>query len=599
MDTRLEYILKLIIEKLLQYDFVIHTVIILILLFFLGSVICISYVFIYIINESKSIKIYLIEFYHSLINPIIDYSYKIFILIKNIFYIPLGVDYRVFKKEFFIIKNINNSAEYELVTNLYPIAPKSNYKLLCFTVICIAFYIFWATKNIIETLYSACGNDLFVRSFPFIIAFVVYLLDVWIIRSYSISFKKKPFKTFLLLLFRLTVSLCVATLASFHILTVYFNGEIVENGKKIRKERIDAQIMRHNERIAYSNEYKLLASYRDQLLKAEYDFAYELHCLEYLKKGKKNNEEIESFKVDKFDSIINKYYLPYENDPNIYTKFKSIVEIKEKSEKIKTEKENLKCQGIVLGEEPYCKSGIADKNCPNLFERAKNCYINYYNTFGLSKSKSVYLYGIQGNSEIINLPNNDNSVIYFKFNELKEKLFERVGISDDETGEIGIKTALDEIKKQLAGAGYFGAFIIIAPAIILFLFELTVVFTKFIWGYTPLDKYMSDLNEETLFNLNNNGMYQPFITNKILTSYFYCSSEFCFEDHVVNITNSIKRMIYPLLKSRFFSAIIYFILIAIVYNIIKSQLNPWYINCFESFFNEFFNIIYDYMVKHR
>lgn len=122
-----------------------------------------------------------IDLYKSLWNPIIDYSFRITVVLKNLYWLPLGVDHRIFKAKYKKVENVNGNAEIVDVENLFPIAPKSGYFLLCGTVWGISFYVWYAISHIVITIYGP-KHDEFIGNLPYLLGAVVALIDTWILR---------------------------------------------------------------------------------------------------------------------------------------------------------------------------------------------------------------------------------------------------------------------------------------------------------------------------------------------------------------------------------------------------------------------------------
>lgn len=216
----------------------------------------------------------IVELFIALWNPLLDYSFKLIIGAKNLYWLPVGVDHRIFKENYGKIISVNGKAEHISINNAFPIAPKSGYFLLCMTVWAVSFYIWYAVTHSLESIYGKTTDEL-LSKLPYLLAAIVALLDIWILRSHALTSKiisKK--QSYLITALRLIVSTCIASIAAFHFFSVEYSADI----KIAAKNRM-------YELTKVSSDYSRLLSIRDSVVKAHFESDAKKECARILSTG--------------------------------------------------------------------------------------------------------------------------------------------------------------------------------------------------------------------------------------------------------------------------------------------------------------------------
>jgi hypothetical protein len=486
------------------------------------------------------------QLYLALWNPIIDYSFKVFVGIKNLYYFPIGVDHRIFRSTYSRISNDSGRATLKSEKNLYPVTPKANYHLLCLTVWAVAFYIYWAVKSIILTLYKNTPEDAFTHSLPLIIAIATFLLDVWIVRSYEFipSAGKKSSKIAVTVL-RFFVSICTASLAAFHILSISFANEITEVSRNLQLINITK-----------TADYQQLTHYRDNLAIADFNSQGLRHCLNVLTTGRSKGQGKIVFPSTEFDRIYQIYLLPPEQTSSI----KNINQLKVMQ---------YDCSLIAREDEPVCQVAWADsKSCPRFASNAKKGFIEDVGHFGLSETlKRGWFDVTKSYPELLKLEEKDTDKD--KKTPLKatyEALYKKIFVDKFESNaKNDISIALGAIEKKAPSYGFFGIFLLLAPVLIVALFEFSVLIVKTIWGRSQIDAYLHQIDNDSGKTIIS-GTVTP-----LQNSYLDFSSDFYLQDHISNVLGVFSKVIQPLMESKIFSLIVFFALFVGVFKLIEME----------------------------
>ena len=508
-------------------------------------------------NNATAVHAKLTELYNALWNPLVDYSFKVPLIIKNTFYYPIAIDHRSFLLDYKRVYNTNGKAELILVKNKFPITPKANYQLLCLTTWLVTMYVLWATISITRQLYGSQQQDEFTRAIPFIIAIAVFMLDVWLVRSHAINFAnrhwiKKVSVYLLMLVARLLVITCTASLAAFHILAHTFSNEI-ENAARISSYKATEKTAKYSE----------LVTIRDQLVTAEYNSKGNQLCLNLLTKGRSKSETDVSFDAAEYNKILKLRLLPSEqNDP------KTILRLEATTPPVTS----IHCNVIVRSTEGQCVSGWADKiNCPRFATYAKRGFEADAKVFGVAETLRRGWFEVEKSYPDLKKETGDQTLIS-RYIQLRKELFDDF----DKSVRADFSIAIDVIQWKLPRYSLLGLFLLLTPVIILMVFEGWVLIAKTMWGESKSDSYLKNLDSDTAHTLNGNP------ASSLQSSHLLMSSDFHIQDHLGQIMLVLGSMIHPLLKSKIIAAVILPILAIAVSYIFISEFFTTFHNIFDA-----------------
>lgn len=160
------------------------------------------------------------DLFTSILFAILDYTIKFYYFWKNIFYFPLGVDHRVFKRSNSKLILDQGKIISKQQTNAFYIGLRPTYALICITTYTIAVWIFHSISNTFAP-FVVDQNKLLLYSL--ITACAVFLCDVSIIRTLIVIEVKRvngvkkndKLLSVFLIIYRMVIVLATGALLSF------------------------------------------------------------------------------------------------------------------------------------------------------------------------------------------------------------------------------------------------------------------------------------------------------------------------------------------------------------------------------------------------
>lgn len=459
-----------------------------------------------------------VDLFVSLWNPILDYSFKLIVGAKNLYWLPIGVDHRIFKEKFGRVVSVGGKAEIEKLDNQYPIAPKSGYFLLCTTVWAVAFYIWYAVTHSLESIYGKTTDEL-LSKLPYLLAAIVALLDTWILRSHALTSKQiSKYQSRLITALRLVVSTCIASIAAFHFFSVEYAADI-KNSARDRKYDL-AKV---------SADYSRLVSQRDEVVKSHFESDAKRECARILSTGSEGKSKIPVFSKEKYLEIAALYKTPSELQSNTTIPQPSGVR-------------DIECEAIKTTKEPECKLARADRSaCPRLTAEAKEGFRRDVHLFGTDGAIARSWFEVSSAFPELLRPRVEASDSDIgKLKSLQERIFP-TGFAEDATGDLGI--ASTTIARKIANENLLALFLLLSPVIVLAVYEFSIIVVKSIWGITSVDDYLVEVDRQTRANIQGHGR------GSVLANDLKFSSDFSMQDHLGQIFAAIRQFIEPLVQS--------------------------------------------------
>lgn len=499
------------------------------------------------------------ELYYCIFNFFIDYTHKAIVVSKNILLFPLGVDHRIFKNKYKRMENANGRARLIEITNDHAITPKANHYLLCMTIWAISAYVYWAMKSSLSLIYPDSSTD--IRLFlPYALAAVVFLLDVWIVRSYGfVEMNRGIFQRILLTALRFGVSACIAGIAAFHILSSQYSDDIDQEMEFVSLTKI-----------SNTDDYKHLEGLRNRLLIAEYYSDANKFCLNLLSTGAKNKASATAYQSNNLDAILLKYKLP----PEVNVKIGAL------------KVGNVNCSIYLTEKEPTCKAAWADKKtCVRLAREAKKNFESDVDVFGIDITKKRGWFGVEESfPDLLSLrPSNGKSLLE-NYSDEYAKIFGSTRGTKKHTGDMAL--AVRVIENKLTTSPTFAILLLLAPIMVFGIFEFSLLIIKTTWGESSIDLYLSLLDQSSKYRLNGgNGSTDP----KAEISEHNYSSDFNLQDHVGSIVDTIGKLLQPLIESRIMSIVLFSALIYALVRLAMIEISSPFVSTIHDFFGGLFD----------
>jgi hypothetical protein len=483
-----------------------------VLAFFIGLLVALR-------SKLPAFRAAIADLFVALWNPLLDYTFRLIVGAKNLYWLPVGIDHRIFKEKYGRVVNNGGKAEIDKTTNLYPIAPKSGYFLLCATVWAVAFYIWFAVTHSLESIYGQT-TDLLLSKLPYLLAAIVALLDIWILRSHALTSKSiSPHQSWLITALRLVVSTCIASIAAFHFFSVEYAADI----KNAAHDRM-------YELAKSSADYSRLLATRDALVKAHFDSDAKLECARILSTGSEGKTTVPKFPKEKYLEIAALYRTPPElQSPPTQLNLPAGV----------TDKE---CEAVKTNKEPECKLARADRvACPRLTSEAKEGFRRDVALFGTDAAVSRGWFEVSTAFPELLLPRVDaKDSIAGKYQTSQNAIFP-ADFAKDAIGDLGI--ASTTIAKKIAEENVIALFLLLSPVVVLAVFEFSIIVIKSIWGITSIDDYLVEVDKQTRNNISGAGIAS------ILAAELKFSSDFSMQDHLGQIFSALRQFVEPLVQS--------------------------------------------------
>lgn len=310
-------------------------------------------------------------------SAIADYILKAINTSKNIFYYPIGVDGRVFKKKY---RKIEYSFTQNLKTTLPPIIKweikdienkyYSPFKIWMGTLCLMTFAIaFWVAHSVAKTFFPFISDMQSLAFYTIALSVSVFFCDVAIIRASTRIYINKAIKksddwfvASWLFVFRLIIVISTAALLAFSFSIPFLQSSL---NKKLQQTA--------TKEIYDGKEISDLNSERNELATALYALQAKRYCTNFSISGIKNNPV---YKNDNFRDILNS--LPSalaENKPSTVT----VVDIK--------------CDQFLNLDEPPCKTPNITDSCPNAMRLAREVFAEALPLVGDLDARSAYNLG--------------------------------------------------------------------------------------------------------------------------------------------------------------------------------------------------------------
>lgn len=499
------------------------------------------------------------DLYYCIFNFFIDYTHKAIVISKNILLFPLGVDHRIFKNKYKRMESINGRAKLIEIKNDHPITPKANHYLLCMTIWAISAYVFWAMKSSLSLIYTDSTSD--IRSFlPYALAGVVFLLDVWIVRSYGfVEMNRGIFQRIMLTILRFGVSACIAGIAAFHILSSQYSDDIDQEMKSVSLVKI-----------SNTDGYKHLEGLRNQLLIAEYYSNANKFCLNLLSTGAKDKASAMVYHSSNLEAISLKYKLPPEVNGKIGTPGVG----------------NVNCSIYLTEKEPTCKVAWADnKTCVRLSREAKKNFESDVDVFGVDITKKRGWFGVEESFPgLLSLrPSNGKSLLE-TYRDEYASIFGEARSTQKHNGDMAL--AVRVIESKLAASPTFAILLLLAPIMVFGIFEFSLLIIKTTWGESSIDLYLSLLDQSSKYRLNGgNGSSDP----KAELSEHNYTSDFNLQDHVGSMLDTIGKLLQPLIESKIMSIVLFSVLIYALVRLAMIEASSPFVSTIHDFFSGLFD----------
>lgn len=420
---------------------------------------------------------------------ILDFFFVLYYRLRTLFLFPIGLPYEIFSKETKSIaikaqaeSNISNKAEFTALSiaakeNNYIIHGNQRMLLICLFYWATVGYLFYAYREVFqkighESTQGQENDSNFFFAFPYIVVIAIALFDAWILNEKSILDQEG--RTFWQKIFRLIIAFCSFTIMVMHLSTVYFSAELKRNDpSRIRNQFIETQ-SEHLKQIA-QNAIELGAELEAARI-----------CYGISKEGFKSKEkkltEV-SFDGDEID----KYTIKYQ-DKNGHKNLYTI-----------TPKYKIQHSCTATLNEPPCHGD--DKNCPNArtnseartlrqseFNDAKKQFEEQSNIF---KNDPILQYGSSGYY--------DYAIRVVRV--LTEKIFPNTTNLEKQQ-----KYSPEDNNSFVGLSGRIIAWIILlAPIIILTLFELSSIFFFKHEHLKIVGKYKNRVEELTFRNIQSDA----------------------------------------------------------------------------------------------
>lgn len=498
-------------------------------------------------------KLAINELFVALWNPLVDYSFKLIVVAKNLFWTPLGLDHRVFKEKFKRVSSSAGRAEIVSVDNRYPLAPKSSYFLLCATVWSISAYVWYAVSHSIESIYGNVGDE-FLLMLPFLMAGVVALLDIWILKSNALSSNgSSRAQAILVFMLRFVVSLCIASIAAFHFLSVEYSSDIKEASQRHRYHAIEM-----------SPEYGRLVSMRNAVVRAHYDSDARLECLKLLSAGSSGVSGGVIYPKEKFKDIASLYRLPSEEfGPKVGGGGGSVQAM------------DVHCEYYMNGKEPKCQLAKADqRSCPRLTYEAKRGFVSDVQLFGTDIAirrgwYDVHLIYPSLTAIVVSESQSDVG----KMKSLRDSLFSSGEIGGS-NGDLGI--AARAIAGRVKDESWWALFLLLSPVVVLAVYEFIILILKTIWGLSAVDERFVIIDKQVRDAIGGKSVGDN------LKEELSFSSDFSMQDHLGAISSSLRVLVEPIIESKFVCGVAVSVLMFISLNFALFELQATMVKVFGS-----------------
>lgn len=484
------------------------------------------------LRKSPNFKDNFNQLFLSMVNLIIDYTFKAIIFFKNFFYFPVGFDHRNFKDEYVVLKTSPNGllARHK-IANDFPIADKNNYLGISVITYMVALYVNFALKHTITLIYGDSPDE-FIDNIPILVAIAVFAFDVWIIRSKG-QLNPYPHDLFtpegagyligriariFALLLRVIVSASVATVALFHLLTFLARSDI---DRAFEEKETTVRFA--------SQEYAKFASARSALVAGEVKIQSLLGCLNIINTGREGRSNLPGFGEDDARNIARKYLIAGERRATL-------------DELAKLSSLAYRCDELIRKDEPSCPSNLASDRCPNLKRYASEGYRLEAEVFGIDAARR------RGWFDVARF---DPTLRSIKADQLNLKA--RYDSANDALNNFSPKSSVRDLgtvtlvlEQYFLKSGPTAIILMLAIPVILASFEFSILIMKSSWTKASGDEYHRKLEEASGSAIQNDRTSN----SGVLKSRMLLQSEYSLQDHFAAFAEAAFKLSLPLLQSR-------------------------------------------------
>ncbi len=335
-------------------------------------------------------------FYYRLLGTLVDYLIKLADFGKNLFYFPIGVDYRRFKKDF-------NSYDFSVtpwstkqITNDAYLPFKWSYFLLCVLAVAIPVWVFKSVSTSFRMFYPDPNEILY---FALGAGLVIYFCDVVVIRTLSVAVVRDGVQDLRpgffanlgrlsgLLIFRFLVVLCTATILGFSVITPLIQSDL-ETTLRVKEVA----------KVFASPEYERYQRQRVQLARDIFHLDAKRFCTGFAFTGVQPGETFR-YEVIHHEAILEG--LPSLVAAQVDTVTPNVQ--RDNALAIAAPQNDIQCRQWIDPEEPVCRMRAVGSECPNASKLAKEVIVEAVRLFGWNRATQSYnlgnadkLKGLQG-----------------------------------------------------------------------------------------------------------------------------------------------------------------------------------------------------------